>query len=166
MAIRNVNGIARQGRMIAQEHQNARDLREGNFWNRVSMVQECMKDAIDFIDTVKFLEKNGLTKRFEEWMKDKNVRFESYRNLICVTCLSSKKESAVVGYYPQADAVHFGWNGNGMCESYTIGSKVSPDANYFINNRLSKQNYDEGLTMLATRLRPFLNAFFEWVDTI
>lgn len=166
MAVRNLNGIVRQGRMIAQENKNARDLRNDNFWKRVSMVQECMKDAIDFIDTVKFLEENGLRDQFEEWMKGKNVRFESYRGLICVTCLSNKKESANVGYYPQANSVHFGWNGCGMCESYHIVSKVSSDADYFINQRLSKRNYDEGLTMLATRLRPFLNAFFEWVDTI
>lgn len=166
MAVRNLDAIARQGQMIAKEKKIERDLRNDNFWKRVSMVQECHADAIDFIDTVKFLQKNGLLNQFEEWMKGKNVRFENYRSLICITCLSAKRESANVGYYPSENAVHFGWNGYGMCESYDIISQNSQNADSFIELRLGTHNYDDGLTMLATRLRPFLNAFFEWVETL
>ena len=98
-------------------------------------------------------------------MKQQNVTYEGYRGLIRVCCLSGRKESALVGYYPKKDEVHFGWNGYGMCESYDV-KLPGQNADYVIHSRLTHNNYDDGLTTLATRLQPFLKAFFEWVKTI
>lgn len=165
MAVRNMDAIQRQGNMIAEQKRNERQMREENFWKRVDMIKACHDDAIDFVDTVDALAKNGLRGKFDEWMKQQNVKYEGYRQLIRVCCLCGSKESALVGYYPKKDDVHFGWNGYGMCESYDV-SVPSQNADYVIHSRLSQNNYDEGLTMMATRLQPFLNAFFKWVETI
>lgn len=165
MAVRNMDAIERQGKMIAEQKANERKMREDGFWQRVNTIRACHDDAVDFIDTVDALAKNGLRGRFDEWMKQQNVTFEGYRGLIRVCCLSERKESALVGYYPKKDEVHFGWNGYGMGESYDV-SAPGQNADYVIHSRLTHNNYDNGLTTLTTRLQPFLKAFFEWVKTI
>lgn len=160
-----MDAIQRQGNMIAEQKRNERQMREDGFWKRVNIIKACHDDAIDFVDTVDALAKNGLRCKFDEWMKQQNVTYESYRKLIRICCLCDRKESALVGYYPTTDHVHFGWNGYGMCESYDV-SAPGQNADYVIHSRLRCNNYDDGLTTLATRLQPFLRAFFEWVETI
>lgn len=161
-----MDAIERQGKMIAEQKANERKMREDGFWQRVNTIRACHDDAVDFIDTVDALAKNGLRSRFDEWMKQQNVTYEGYRGLIRVCCLSGRKESALVGYYPKKDEVHFGWDGYGMCESYEVKSP-GKQADYVIHSRMvADRHYDEGLTKLAARLQPFLTAFFEWVKTI
>lgn len=165
MAVRNMDAIERQGNMIAEQRRNARQIREDGFWKRVDIIKACHDDAIDFVDTVDALCKNGLRDKFETWLKQQNVYYEHYRKLLRICCLNERKESAIVGYYPEKDEVHFGWNGYGMCEGYDVRTKCET-ADYVIHSRLSDNGYDEGLTTFATRLQPFLKAFFEWVETI
>ena len=162
MAVRNMDAIERQGNMIAEQKRNARQMREENFWKRVNMIKACHDDAIDFVDTVDALCKNGLLSKFEEWMKQQNVKYTIYNNKLSVCCLRDRKEDAHVYYVPTENDVCFGWGGWGMCEYYS----TNKDANYFISSRLAAHGYDEGLTMMVTRLQPFLNAFFKWVETI
>ena len=165
MAVRNMEAINRQGEMIAQQRRNARQMREESFWNRVNMIKASHKDAVDFVDTVDALYKNGMGTKFEEWLKNQNVGYANYNKRMAVSCKvdCERKESAHVYYVPAKNSVGFGWNGYGMCESYTAGES---DAEYLIHQRLSHHGYDEGLTKLAERLQPFLDAFFKWVETI
>ena len=157
-----MEAINRQGEMIAQQRQNARQLKEENFWKRVNMIKACHDDAIDFVDTVDALYKNSMSTKFEEWMKNQNVYYTRYNKKLSVCCLSDSKQDAHVYYVPTENAVCFGWRGWGMCEYYTTNNNTD----YLIHLRLSEHGYDEGLTKLAERLQPFLDAFFKWVETI
>ena len=159
MAVRNMEAINRQGAMIAQQRQNARQMREEGFWKRVNIIKACHNDAIDFVDTVDALCKNGLRDKFEAWMKQQNVSYTIYNKKLCVCCLSDRRQEAHVYYVPTEDAVCFGWS---MCEYYS----TNKETDYFIHNYLSGRGYDEGLTKMAARLQPFLKSFFEWVETI
>lgn len=162
MAVRNMDAIERQGNMIAQQRVNERKMREDGFWQRVNTIRACHDDAVDFIDTVDALAKNGLRGRFDEWMKQQNVSYTIYDKKLGVCCLSDSKQDAHVYYVPTENAVCFGWSGWGMCEYNSTNEKMD----YFIHARLSNHGYDKGLTMMAIRLQPFLKAFFEWVKTI
>lgn len=157
-----MDAIERQGNMIAEQRRNARQMREDGFWKRVNIIRACHDDAIDFVDTVDALCKNGLRDKFETWMKEQNVSYTIYNKNLSVCCMSDRKQDAHVYYVPTEDAVCFGWSGWGMCEYYSTNNNIE----YFIHNYLSGKNYDEGLTKMATRLQPFLKAFFEWVETI
>lgn len=157
-----MDAIQRQGNMIAEQRRNARQMREDGFWKRVNMIKACYEDAIDFVDTVDALYKNRLGGKFEEWLKQQNVSYTNYNKKLSVCCLSDRRQDAHVYYAPTENAVCFGWSGCGMCEYYSTNENMD----YFIQLRLSEHGYDKGLTMMATRLLPFLNAFFEWVETI
>ena len=162
MAVRNMDAIQRQGNMIAEQRRNEQQMREEGFWKRVNIIKACHDDAIDFVDTVDALCKNGLRGKFEEWMKQKNVSYTIYNKRLGVCCLSDRRQDAHVYYVPTENAVCFGWSGWGMCEYYSTNKEMD----YFIHTYLSGHGYDNGLTMIATRLQPFLKAFFEWVETI
>jgi len=157
-----MDAIERQGKMIAEQKANERKMREDGFWQRVNTIRACHDDAVDFIDTVDALVKNGLRWRFSEWMKQQNVSYTIYDKKLGVCCLSDNRQDAHVYYVPTENAVCFGWSGWGMCEYYSTNEKMD----YFIHTYLSDHGYDKGLTMMATRLQPFLKAFFEWVKTI
>jgi len=157
-----MEAINRQGAMIAQQRQNARQLKEENFWKRVNMIKASHDDAVDFVDTVEALYKNNMSTKFEEWMKNQNVYYTYYNKRLKVSCVCERKESASVSYQPDEDAVKFGWNGYGMCEGYS----TNDNTDYLIHQRLRDHGYDEALTKLAERLQPFLDAFFKWVETI
>jgi len=159
MAIRCEQKILRQGKMIAEQRQNEQNLIVNNFWNRVNIVKECHNDAIDFIDTVKALYENGLGSKFDAWCKLKNVTYYELGFRVC--CLSDNRQSAHVTYYPTKGIITFSWSGWGMCECYS-----TEEAEYFIPRYLKNHGYDKGLTDLSIRLKPFLNAFFEWVETL
>lgn len=156
-----MDAIQRQGNMIAEQRRNERQMREEGFWKRVNIIKACHDDAIDFVDTVDALAKNGLRGKFDEWMKQQNVSY-TYDKKLRVCCLSDNRQDAHVYYVPTENAVCFGWSGWGMCEYYSTNEKMD----YFIHTYLSGHGYDKGLTMMATRLQPFLTAFFEWVETI
>lgn len=162
MAVRNMHAIQRQGNMIAEQRRNERQMREDGFWKRVNIIKACHEDAIDFVDTVDALCKNGLRGKFEEWIKQQNVSYTIYNKRLCVCCLSDRRQDAHVYYVPTENAVCFGWSGWGMCEYYSTNKEMD----YFIHTYLIGHGYDKGLTMIATRLQPFLKAFFEWVNTI
>jgi len=157
-----MNAIQRQGNMIAEQRRNEQQMHEEGFWKRVNMIKACHDDAIDFVDTVDALAKNGLRDKFEEWMKQQNVSYDFYNKRLRVCCLSDNRQDAHVYYVPTENAVCFGWRGWGMCEYYSTNERME----YFIQQYLDGKNYDEGLTKMATRLKPFLQAFFEWVETI
>lgn len=162
MAIRCEQNILRQGKMIAEQRQNKYQMLVNHFWDRVNIVKECHDDAIDFIDTAKALCGNGLGGKFETWCNSQNVTYDRCNLGFRVCCLSNNKESAYVTYYPLKDMITFSWSGWGMSECYS----TTKDANYFISNYLKDKKYDDGLTNLSVRLKPFLNAFFEWVETL
>lgn len=162
MAVRNMDAIERQGNMIAEQKRNARQMKEENFWKRVDIIKASHDDAIDFVDTVEALCKNGLRGKFEAWMEQQNVHYTIYDKKLSICCLSDRKQDAHVYYVPTENAVCFGWRGWGMCEYYSTNERME----YFIQQYLDGKNYDEGLTKMATRLKPFLQAFFEWVETI
>ena len=162
MAIRCEQKILRQGKMIAEQRQNEQNLIVNNFWNRVNIVKECHDDAIDFIDTAKALCGNGLGGKFETWCKSQNITYDRYNLGFRICCLSDNKQSAYVTYYPLEDMITFSWSGWGMSECYS----TTKDAEYFISHYLKDKKYDKGLTDLSIRLKPFLNAFFEWVETL
>lgn len=162
MAVRNMEAISRQGAMIAEQQRNAAQMKAENFWKRVNIIKQCHDDAIDFVDTVDALCENGLRTRFETWMKQQNVHYRTCDHTFSVCCLNDRKQDAHVYYAPRENAVCFGWSGWGMCEYYSTNNNMD----YFIQQYLKGKNYDEGLTMMATRLQPFLKAFFEWVETI
>lgn len=157
-----MDAIERQGNMIAEQKRNAQQMKEENFWKRVDIIKACHDDAIDFVDTVEALCKNGLRGKFEAWMEQQNVTYTIYNKKLEVCCLSDRKQDAHVYYVPTENAVCFGWRGWGMCEYYSTNERME----YFIQQYLDGKNYDEGLTKMATRLKPFLQAFFEWVETI
>lgn len=157
-----MDAIERQGNMIAEQRRNARQMREDGFWKRVDIIKACHDDAIDFVDTVDALCKNGLRDKFETWLKQQNVYYTIYDKKLSVCCLSDSKQDAHVYYVPTECAVCFGWRGWGMCEYYSTNEKMD----HFIHTYLRGHGYDEGLTKMATRLQPFLKAFFEWVETI
>jgi hypothetical protein len=148
--------------MIAGQIRNERQMREEGFWKRVNIIKACHDDAIDFVDTADALIKNGLSGKFHEWMKQQNVGYSCNYKRLSVGCLRDSKQEAHVYYVPKENAVCFGWNGWGMCEFYS----TNEDMNHFIHNYLKGKGYDKGLTIMATRLQPFLKAFFEWVETI
>ena len=168
MAIRNLDGINRQGDMIAQQKQNERNMREESFWNRVEIVRSSHNDAVDAIDTIEYLYKNGMRQLFEDWNKGKGVYYESQYKQFKVYCKVNepRKETAYVSYRPYDDSVHFYWNGYGMGEGYDVVSKGSQNTNRFIHTYLDGKGYDGGLTDLSVRLQPFLDAFFKWVETL
>lgn len=161
MAIRCEEKILRHGKMIAEVKQNKHQMIVKNFWDRVNIVKECHDDAIDFVDTAKALYENGWGAKFETWCESQNVTYDKYKLGFCVCCLSDKKETAYVSYLPIKNIITFSWTGWGMCECYS-----TENAGYFISNYLKKQGYDNGLTDLSVRLKPFLNAFFDWVETL
>lgn len=168
MAIRNLQAINNRGEMIAQQKRNKMQMKEDNFWNRVEIVRSSHDDAVDAIDTIEYLYKNGMRQLFEDWNKGKGVYYESQYKQFKVYCnvKEPSRETSYVAYRPYDDSVHFSWNGYGMCEDYDVGSKSSQSTQHFIHTYLDKKGYDGGLTDLSVRLQPFLNAFFKWVETL
>jgi len=166
MAVRNFDAIKRQGDMIAEQQANKRRMVEENFWKRVDIIKNSHADAIDFIDTIDAMCKNSMRAMVDEWLKNKNVHYTIYNKKFGVCCLSDSRQSAHVYYCPQEngiDTVEFGWSGWGMCECYSTNKSTD----YLIHVALKRdRNYDEGLTMMAERLQPFIDAFFKWVETI
>lgn len=162
MAVRNLDAIKRHGTMIAEQIRNEKRMREDFFWKRVNIIKSCHEDAIDFIDTVNALWKNGLGDKYEQWMKQQNVHYMPYNKEISICCLMDCEQDAHVYYEPAENVVWFGWSGHGMSELYSTNN----DVDYFIHNYLKGRNYDDGLTMMAERLQPFLKSFFEWVENI
>lgn len=163
MAVRNFGAIKRQGDMIAEQQANKRKMGEENFWKRVDIIKKSHDDAIDFVDTIDAMCKNGMRAMVEEWLKNKNVHYTIYNKEFEVCCLSDSRQSASVYYCPQGNSVDFGWAGWGMCEYYS----TNKCADYLIHVALKRdKNYDEGLTMMADRLQPYIDAFFKWVETI
>ena len=148
--------------MIAEQRRNEAQMRKEDFWRRVNLIKGCHNDAVDFVDTVEALCKNGMTSKFEAWMKQQNVSYTIYDKKLKVRCLCDHKQDAHVYYAPAENAVCFGWNGYGMCEYFS----TNMNTDYFIQRRLGSHGYDDGLTALATRLQPFLDNFFEWVDSL
>lgn len=168
MAIRNLEAINNRGEMIAKQKMNAMQMKEDNFWNRVEIIMSSHGDAVDAIDTIDYLYKNGIGKLFEDWNKGKGVYYESQYKQFKVYCKVNEpmKETAYVAYRPYDNSVHFSWNGYGMCEGYDVVSKGSQNTNYFIHNYLDRKGYDGGVTDLSVRLQPFLDAFFKWTETL
>ena len=162
MAVRNLDAIKRHGTMIAEQIRNEEQMREDFFWKRVNIIKSCHDDAIDFIDTVKALWGNGLGDKYEQWMEQQNVHYMPYNKEIRICCLMDGKQQAHVYYEPIENVVCFGWSGWGMSEYYS----TDKDVKNFIHNSLKGRHYDDGLTMMAERLQPFLKSFFEWVDSI
>lgn len=113
-----MDAIERQGNMIAEQRRNARQMREDGFWKRVDIIKACHDDAIDFVDTVDALCKNGLRDKFETWLKQQNVYYTIYDKKLSVCCLSDSKQDAHVYYVPTECAVCFGWRA-GACVSIT-----------------------------------------------
>lgn len=165
MAIRNLDAIQRQGTMIAAQQENSRRMREENFWHRVSIIKQSHNDAIDAVDTIEALCKNGLRSKFEEWMKKQNVYYSFYFKRFSVSCeiRNSWKERASVSYDPKTNGVRFSWDGYGMYECYDTEERY---INHFIHTYLGNNGYDKGLTVLSERLQPFLDAFFKWIESI
>lgn len=164
MAVRNLKGIERQGRAIAEQKKNEQDMKEQWFWHRVSEIRRNLNDAVDCFDTISALCDHGMEKAFKEWDKNQSIHFSTYRNSFMVRCESDSKNAAYVSYRPKDDAVRFEWSGYGMCETYDTSKTYG--MTYFIHTYLKNHGYDDGLTELATGIRAYIDAFFEWVDTI
>ena len=164
MAVRNLQAIQRQGRAVADERKNARDLKHENFWARVNKITDTRSDAIDCIDTINALIKNGLRGKFEEWMKGKSVHH--YGEYLCINCSCGREESAQIKYFPKENYLKFSWSGYGMCASYVTNSQSQ--AEYLVDYEMKKEGkgFDAGLTKFAACLQPFLDEFFSWVESL
>ena len=160
MAVRNLEAINRHGEMIAQQQNNAKKMREDRFWSRVSIIKRSCDDAIDFVDTVDALCKNGMRTKFENWMEEQNLCYRICDKEFCIGTSSSGR----VYYVPKSGDVCFGWNNYGMFEYYSLNEGHT---DYIIHQALiHRVKYDECLTLMAERLQPFIDAFFKWVDTL
>lgn len=159
MAIRNLDAITRRGNMVKEQIQNARTIKEENFWNRVNFIRKSHEDAIDAIDTIRALRANKLGKLFDEWMAQQDVKFLRDFNIF----LLYASQGTWVGYNPNENFVEFHSNRNGMHETYRTNTEY---IGHFIHMYLDEKNYDGGLTLLAERLQPFLDSFFSWVETL
>ena len=104
MAIRNFDAIQRKGAMIAEQRQNAFNLKRENFHRRIELIKSCREDAIDAIDTIDALYRNGLLGEFEKWMKQSKVR---YSNETFYISLYNDKQSTEVSYCPEDNNVRF-----------------------------------------------------------
>lgn len=159
MAVRNLEAISRHSEMIKSQKANARKLREDAFWSRVHTIQECQEDAIDAIDTIEHLFKSGMRREYEAWEKQQGIRFSfQYKAFFRGVTLGGTQ----VSYRPNENNVYFSWNAHGMCEEYN--SHSSYDVNRVID--YPREGYDTGLIELAANLRPFLDAFFKWVENL
>lgn len=162
MAVRNLEAIQRQGTMIANQVANAKKMTENHFWERINIIRQSRADAIDAVDTIEALFKNGLRNKYDEWQKQQNVRYSpQFKEFTCDGIWDETK----VCYRPYEDDVKFGWSAHGMCESYSINNNTT-SMDYFIHQRLSNKDYDKKLSRLVTNLQPFLDVFFKWVETI
>lgn len=157
MAIRNLNGIKRQVGITTQEAQNARELKEENFWNRVKRIMRREDDAIDAVETIEELYSNGLGSLFEKWDKSQDIHFDTHNKSFDV---SKALESTHVEYCPLQKMVYFNSNSGGMLEGY----RSDKHANYLIHRRLEK--YDEKLTQLAIKFEPYLDNLLKWIDSL
>lgn len=165
MAVRNITSIVRQGNMISEQQRNKRIMRENNFWLRINTIRSSHDDAVDFVDTVDALYRNHLGTRFEKWMKAQNVEYTRCGNKLFVSLSlhPTRFVESKVYYTPSDNHVSFTWQGYGMGESYS----TSQDLSHFIHTYLENDHrYDELLTTMATRLQPFLSAFFDWVSQL
>lgn len=161
MAVRNFDSIKRHGDMVRNQIANERTMREENFYKRINIIKACQADAIDCVDTILALFKNGLRQQYEDWESKQidGIRF-SYQNQ-SLGCGCPENKNAIVRYIPKTNIVQFQWSAHGMCESY----EDSKHCDYLIHTAMPGR-YDGGLTRMATKLEPFLNAFFAWLETI
>ena len=164
MAVRNLDAIKRHGNMILEQKRNAYNMVKENFWNRVNTIRSCRDAAVDAIDTIKALKDNCLGDKFSKWDGQQNVH--------CTFCggkFSIRMNDCTIYYNPVQDCVIFTWSKYGMCESYSTGDCMhyAGGERYLIqcvtaNNR----DYDNLLSLMAERLQPYLDAYFEWLETI
>ena len=160
MAVRNFDAIQRKGAMIAEQRQNAFNLKRENFRRRIELLKSCREDALDAIDTINALYENGLHKEFEKWMEKADVRY--YVGTFYVK-LYKDGDSTEVRYTPKTNNVLFQCHFCGMIDGCNTNSFNETD---FLQYRLKSHHYDEALTLLSTALKPFLNGFFAWVETL
>jgi hypothetical protein len=160
MAVRNLQAIQRQGAMIAERKKNEQNLKKDFFWKCVNICSESRGDAIDAIDTILELNKNGLRNRYEEWEKNQDLRFcYQYNSFV----MGDSCDTIQVSYIPSSDSVDFFYNGKGGMEGY---STAGTPENYLIYRIYSRQGYVDKLRLLAECLQPFLDNFFKWVDSL
>ena len=161
MAVRNLKAISRHGKMLADQQANERKIRHDSFWSRVDTIRSCRNDAVDFVETVEAMRKNGMRNEFEKWLKNQNL---SYTTTFGNKIQLGNSTSGKVYYSPEDDDVCFGWQDGWMSEYYSVNRG---QADYIVDTRFRfRSEYDRLLTLMAERLRPFLDAFFEWVDSL
>lgn len=170
MAVRNLEAIQRQGTMIAEQKRNEYQLRKDFFWKRVNIIRDCHDDAVDFVDTVKALGNNGLLSRFEKWCEKQNVEYRSYCDEFTLY-----SNNCTIHYNPIEDYVSFSWSAHGMCESYSTNkyqdyANGGADGERYLIDCVTKKDddrtYNDLLTKMSERLQPFINAFFDWLESI
>lgn len=159
MAVRNFDSIKRHGDMVRNQVANERKMREENFYKRANIIKGCQQDAIDCVDTIIALFQNGLRQQYENWESNQVDGIKFNRQYQSLGCSCPECRNAYVRYIPKENRLNFGWSDYGMCESYDDGG------DYLIHTALPGR-YDLGLTNLSTKLKPFLDAFFAWVETI
>lgn len=165
MAVRNLGGITRCGNMLAEQKANEKRLRDDYFWKRVELIRDTKPQAIDAVDTIKALREHGLLGKFEQWDRRDCSTLQVQTSLGNPIRFKIKAGDCIIFYEPQGDYIEFSWSAHGMIESY---STKNSDMDYVISavSRKDSREYDMLLTALATRLRPYLEDFFKWVDTL
>lgn len=165
MAVRNLDGITRHGDMLAEQKANEKKLRDDYFWKRVNLIRETREDALDAVDTIKALREHGLYGKFEQWDNRDNSSLSVHTSVGNPIRFRMKAGDCLIYYEPQGDIVEFGWSAYGMCESY---STKNGNMDYVINavSRADKRDYDMLLTAMATKISPYLEEFFKWVESL
>lgn len=161
MAVRNLEGIQRKGRMIAEQNNNALILQLENFNRRVNIIKGLQQKCIDAVDTILALEANKIKIHFNS----NDITFDHQRK----SFETGDLKKGYVVYLPYENSVQFGWSDYGMCETYSAEKLHSANGNdYYVLKCIHSKDrsYDKNLTEMATKLEPFLDSFFEWVDSI
>lgn len=161
MAVRNFDSIKRHGDMVRNQVANERKMREENFHKRVGIIKAYQQDAIDCVDTILALFKNGLRQQYEDWESKQTDGINFDYQWQSLDCGCPENKDATVSYVPKTNIIKFGWSAHGMYECYQDNQHLD----YLIHTAMPGR-YDGGLTRMATKLKPFLDAFFAWVETI
>lgn len=168
MAVRNLAAILRQGTMIAEAKKNEYQLKKENVWKRIDIIRASKEDAIDAIDTMKALVDNGMRDRLYKWEVERHLGLNGAGEF------TLSLGSCRISFNPRTDEVIFTWSNCALCESYSTQefpregvTRNGRSAQYFIERITHKdRRYDELLTRMAAEFKPYLDAFFAWVDTI
>lgn len=163
MAVRNLAAIQRQGAMIAEAKKNEYQLKKEDVWKRIDIIRASREDAIDAIDTMKALVDNGMRDRLYKWEVERHLGLNASGRF------TLSLGSCRISFNPRTDEVIFTLGNCGMCECYSTKEALydGKKEQYFIERITHKdRRYDELLTRMATEFKPYLDAFFAWVDTI